>query len=388
MKKKKKKFRRKLPIKKNKKNYQRKKYKKSKKKRRKPKTRKKRIKIVKRKKKVTQKTKVIILGLLRLNQRINKFFRINFNLDRSLQKFFQGISDIYKISNIKKLIREEKERQKRFKIQEMEREKKEIQKKIKVEKENQLKAKQLELKEEMVLKKMRKQELQKFIRLEQAEVRRERAESQRKFLEQIKLEKKIEQFRKREALEIKNLEKFVLNQERDSYTSVQERIDNIKLKYQALRDQKIRERVAQLGIKVEEGDDREKLLEKEKTFNLERQKIEFALESFYRSAHSLCFQLNKRYIPKYLSIMRVIDRRYETGEIFIKWDDAPDEEWLILIYIKNNLPEEGIVIEDKTDSDKSLSHDFTSKDIFKASDMMVDSLTKLLDRERNKRKAS
>ena len=135
MKKKKKKFRRKLPIKKNKKNYQRKKYKKSKKKRRKPKTRKKRIKIVKRKKKVTQKTKVIILGLLRLNQRINKVFRINFNLDRSLQKFFQGISD--KISNIKKLIREEKERQKRFKIQEMEREKKEIQKKIKVEKKNQ-----------------------------------------------------------------------------------------------------------------------------------------------------------------------------------------------------------------------------------------------------------
>ena len=36
--------------------------------------------------------------------------------------------------------------------------------------------------------------------------------------------------------------------------------------------------------------------------------------------------------------MRVIDRRFETGEIFIKWDDAPDEDWLLLIYIKNNLP--------------------------------------------------
>ena len=383
MKKKKKKYKRKYPIKKNKKNIRKKKYKKNTKKRKKTKTK---IKKAKRKKKTAKKTKSIIISLLRLNQKLNKAFRINFNLDRSLQNFFQGISD--KISNIKKIIIEEKERQKRLKIIEMEREKKETQKRIKIESESQLKAKQLELKEEMVLKKMRKQELQKFIRFEQAEVRREQAEKQRKFLEQIKLEKKIEQFRKREALEIKNLEKFVLNQERDSYTSVQDRIDKIKIKYQALRDQKIRERVAQLGIKVEEGDNREKLLEKEKTYNLERQKIEFALESFYRSAHSLCFQLNKRYIPKYLSIMRVIDRRFETGEVFIKWDDAPDEDWLILIYIKNNLPEEGIVIEDKTDPDKSLSHDFTSKDIFRASDIMVDSLTKLLDRERNKRKAS
>ena len=25
-----------------------------------------------------------------------------------------------------------------------------------------------------------------------------------------------------------------------------------------------------------------------------------------------------------------------TGEIFIKWDETEDEEWLLLIYIKNN----------------------------------------------------
>ena len=102
----------------------------------------------------------------------------------------------------------------------------------------------------------------------------------------------------------------------------------------------------------------------------------------------LCFQINKKYIPKYLSIMRVIDRRFETGEIFIKWDDLPDEDWLILIYIKNNSPEEGIVIEDKTDPESKTSHEFQPNEIFKASDMMVDSLTKLLDRERNKKKAS
>ena len=86
--------------------------------------------------------------------------------------------------------------------------------------------------------------------------------------------------------------------------------------------------------------------------------------------------------------MRVIDRRFETGEIFIKWDDAPDEEWLILIYIKNNSPEEGIIIEDKTDPEKNVSHDFKTNEIFRASDTMVDALTKLLDKERNKRKVS
>ena len=307
-------------------------------------------------------------------------------MDQSLVNFFQGISN--KISNIKKIIQEEKEKQKQLKIQTIEKEKIENQKRIKFDKENEFKVKTQELKEEIKLERERKKELQKFVRLEQAEVRKEQAEKQRKFLEQIKLEKKIEQFRKREALEIKNLEKFVLSQERESYESVQERIDKIKEKYQKLRDQKIADRVKALGIEVQEGDDRTALLEKEKVYNLERQKIEFALESFYRSAHSLCFQINKRYIPKYLSIMRVIDRRFETGEIFIKWDDAPDEEWLILIYIKNNSPDEGIIIEDKTNPEKHTSHEYQSNEIFKASDMMVDALTRLLDSERNKRKAN
>ena len=28
--------------------------------------------------------------------------------------------------------------------------------------------------------------------------------------------------------------------------------------------------------------------------------------------------------------MRVIDKRIETGEIFIKWDDSAEDDWLIL----------------------------------------------------------
>ena len=341
-------------------------------------------------KRKTKKTRAVVSGILSLSDKLKAFLRFNFNIDKSLQNFFLGMSN--RISKLKKIIQEEREKQKKLKIQTMRKEKIEAQKRFKLQEELAIKAKAFELREEKKLGRERKIELQKFIRLEQAELRKERAEKQRKFLEQIALEKKIEQFRKREALEIKNLEKYVLSQQRESYEEVQQRIDKIKEKYRSLREQKvneaIRERVAQLGIKIEDTDNKETLLEKERIYNKEREKIEYALESFYRSAHSLCFQINKRYIPKYLSIMRVVDRRFETGEIFIKWDDTAEDDWLILIYIKNNSPDEGIVIEDKSNPEKHNSHEFKPTEIFKASDLMVDSLTKLLDRERNKKKVS
>ena len=360
------------------------------KKRKKIKSRKKKIISYKPKRKKTQKTRVLISGLLNLNDKVKSIFRFNLNLDQFLQAFFISISD--KVSGIKRIILEEREKQKKIKLKLMEQEKKDAQKRLLQQEKLVLEAKRNELKQEQKLEKERKLDLQRFIKLEQAELRKERAEKQRQFLEQIRLEKKIDLFRKREELEIKNLEKYVLNQQRESYEEVQQRIDKIKKKYKLIREQKvneaIRERVASLGIKVEETDDRATLLEKERVYNVEREKIEYALESFFRSAHSLCFQLNKKYIPKYLSILRCIDKRFETGEIYIKWDDAIEADWLILIYIKNNSPEEGIIIEDKTDPENHTTHEFQSNEIFKASDVMVDSLTKLLDSERNKRKVS
>ena len=275
----------------------------------------------------------------------------------------------------------------------MEREKAEAQKKLVQAEEQALRAKELELKQERQLEKERKKDLQRFIKLEQAELNREQVEKQKKIQEQLRIEKKIEQFRKREELEIKNLEKYVLKQQRESYSDVQERIQKIKEKYKALREQKVldelKERLNKLGIKIEDQESKESLLEKEQIHNEERKKVELALESFYRSAHSLCFQINKRYIPRYLSILRVIDRRFETGEIFIKWDEASDEDWLLLIYIKKNTENNDVVvIEDKSNPEQSTIHEFQPNEIFKASDVMVDALTKLLDSERNKRKAS
>ncbi len=223
------------------------------------------------------------------------------------------------------------------------------------------------------------------MRKEQALVRKEQAERQKRFLQEIKLEKQIEKFRIREIKELDKLEKVSLQEQREDYEGLQDRIAKLKEKYQQIRDQKIRERVEALGVEIQDGDSRETLLEKEKQYNLDRQKIEIALESFYRSANSLVFQLNKRYITRQMSIFRCIDRRFESGEVFIKWDESEDDDWLILIYIKDNSPTEGIIIEDKTNSEKNISHEFQPNEIFKASDIMVDSLTQLLGKIRSKK---
>ena len=338
-------------------------------------------------KKSSKKSKAAILRIIRFGENFKSKFEFNFNLDQFLQNLFKRASNKIeeKIQIIKDVIQEEKERKKQDKIKKMFKEKAENEKKIKLEKQLALEGKIKEFRDELRLEKERKKDLQKFIRLEQAQVRKEQADKQRKFLEQIKLEKKIEQFRKREALEIKNLEKFVLSQERESYAGVQDRIDAIKQKYQNLRDKKIRQRIEELGIEVTDSDTRSELLEKERKYNLERQKIEFALESYYRSMASCIFQLNKRWIPKKMSLLRVLDYRYERSEIFIKFDEDEDEKWLMLVYIKNNDPEAGIIVEDKTDPERNISIEYKSNEIFKFSDALVDSLTNLLDRERKRK---
>ncbi len=317
---------------------------------------------------------------LSLKPQIN--IRINFSLERYIQAFFDKISET--ISNYKILKDDEKRRLKIEKIENERKEKIAIEKKKVEEEALRLRLKEQALKDEVKLEKQRTKDIKLFLRKEQALLRIEQAEKQRQFLKQLKLEKQIERFRIREVKELERLEKISLREKREDYSELQKRIDSLKDKYRIIRDQKIKERVEALGVKLQGDEDRETLLSKEKEFTLARQKIEFALESFYRSASSLVFQLNKRHITRNMSIFRCIDRRFETGEIFIKWDESEDEEWLLLIYIKNNSPDDGIVIEDKTNPEKNISHEFKSIDIFKASDTMVDSLTQLIAKKRDK----
>ena len=311
-------------------------------------------------------------------------FKVELNPEKYVQRFFDKISET--ISSYKILKNDEKRRLKLEKIENERREKIYIENQKKEAEALKIKFKEQALKDEARLEKQRTRDIKLFLRKEQALLRIEQAEKQKQFLKQLRLERQIEKFRIREVKELERLEKISLKEKREDYAGLQERIDKLKEKYRDIRDQKIKERVEALGVKLQGGEDRETLLLKEKEYTLARQKIEFALESFYRSASSLVFQLNKRHITRNMSIFRCIDRRFETGEIFIKWDESEDEEWLLLIYIKNNSPDEGIVIEDKTNPDKNISHEFKNIDIFKASDTMVDSLTQLVARKRDNNK--
>ncbi len=343
---------------------------------------KKRLKKIKKKR--SQKHQSFLAKFIFLQESIKTKLRIKINLnpEKKIQSFFDFIEK--KIVDTRKLIVEEKQK---FKIREVEKERqqKRAAEKAKIDLlKRQVELKKTELKEEKKLQKERARDLKKFLRQEQALLREEQAEVQRKFLEEIKIEKQIEKFRIREVKELENLERISLKEKRDDYSEIQERIDKLKEKYRLIRDQKIRERLEALGIKTLDEDDRETLLKKEKNYIAARQLVETSLESFYRSASSLVFQLNKRHLTRDMSIFRCIDRRFETGEIFIKWDESNDDEWLILIYIKDNSPEGKIVIEDKCNHEKYFSDEYQSNEIFKASDKMVDSLTQLLYRERSK----
>ena len=291
-----------------------------------------------------------------------------------LQPFFRAYDDF-------------REKRKIEKMRKIAFDKKEKERQIKEEERLRYETKQKELRDEIKLARDRKQDLKKFIRQEQAILRKEQAEKRRRFLEEIKLEKKIESFRKRELQEIKNLEKFALNEQMLDYrTGVEERIEKIKEKYRLIREQKIRERVESLGVEISDADTKEDLLQKEKEYAEHRKTIELVLESFYRSANSLIFQLNKRYIPKHKSILRVIDRRYESNECFIRYDDSPDEDWLILIYLEDSDAKKGkIVVENKANPEKHETKSFETKEIFTYSDYLVDVMTAHIDRERQKK---
>jgi hypothetical protein len=331
-----------------------------------------------------KKKESFIFKIIKLQNSFNSIFkfRIEFSLEKHIQKFFDGISNT--ITDYQTLKSEEKRKTKLEEIEKKERERIFLQKKKILEEEFLTRQKQKALKEELKLEKERKKDIKTFLRKEQALLRIEQAERQKQFLKQLQLEKQIEKFRIREVKELEKIEKISLREKREDYAGLQERIEKLKDKYRIIRDQKIRERVEALGVKIQGDEDRETLLQKEKDYTIARQKIELSLESFYRSAGSLVFQLNKRHVTRHMSILRCIDKRFETGEIFIKWDETVDEDWLLLIYIKNNSPDEGIVIEDKTNIEKHSSHEFKSNEIFKASDLMVDSLTQLIASKRAK----
>ena len=265
--------------------------------------------------------------------------------------------------------------------------KKEEEKKIKEYEKQKIDEKRKELQFEIKLERERKNDLKKFIQEGQAQLRKELQEKKRKLYESMQVQRKLDQFAKREANEIANLERLSLKENISEYRSVQEAIERIRFKYKQIRENKIKERIEALGITVESGDTREDLYRKEKEFNEKRLQVEIVLESFFRSAQSLVFQINKRWLPKKSEILRVIDRRWEENLFYIRYDNEVEDNWIFLIYLEdNNTDSKTITIEDKSDESKNILKKFNTNEVFAYSDFLTDRIVGHLDRIFKKKK--
>ena len=242
---------------------------------------------------------------------------------------------------------------------------------------------QKEIMQEKILAKTRAAELKSFLKEEQKAIREKEKDKQRKFLEEVKLEKTLERFRARELDEIKAIEKYALNIEKEDYKLFQERIDQVREKYRALRNERLRKRVEELGVTLSDQASVEEIRQKEKEYLQRRELIETSLESFTRSATSLVYQINKRYLPKNADLIRVMNLVYEQSEIIIKEDQEQNDNFLILIYVKDQDEKKEIIVEDKIKQETRM---YTLNSIFRFGDDLTDSLILYLERIRERMK--
>ncbi len=299
--------------------------------------------------------------------------RVKFSFKDFLKKMISPITNrivVYKKNKVKDQLKKAREIEKQRKIQSSLR--KELLKK--------------EIKEEKLLARKRAAELKSFIREEQKIIREKEKEKQVKFLEEVRLEKSLEKFRARELEEIKAIEKYSLNIEKEDYKAFQDRIDQVREKYKALRNERLRKRVEELGVTLSDQATVEEIRAKEKAYLAQRELIETSLYSFTRSATSLVYQINKKYLPKNADLLRVINLVYEQSEIIIREDQEQNENFLILIYVKDQDAKKEIIVEDKI---KNETREYNRNEIFKFGDDLTDSLILYLERMReNFKKAS
>ena len=251
------------------------------------------------------------------------------------------------------------------------------------------KMKQEQLKEEIYYSKELKKDMQIFLRHQERENRQQKAREQQKILENLRLSKKIAGFELRMNREVAMLEKAAFKAEKDDYQSTLDRVNAIKEKYKNYRLESYRKKLKDLGIEVQGDEDKSALIEKERKLLLQKSEIENTLMSFTRSLRSIAFFCNRsKILGKHLSPLKIVDLSMDTGEIYLKWLELQDsEDFILLCYLKDNSVEsKKVVLEMKTDPEKHLSVEFDIKSIFQFQETAIDSVVKLIDRERNSKK--
>ncbi|MEK9975791.1 MAG: hypothetical protein VW560_02490 [Pelagibacteraceae bacterium] len=210
---------------------------------------------------------------------------------------------------------------------------------------------------------------------------------EQKFAE--KKERDREKFRLQLIKDIKLEERKKIYQLKDHLWKVGDRFAVIRQRYQEYR-QKIREKqLEELEVRRKSREEARAILEAEKAENALKQKLVERLERFSRNMKSIVFQINKRYITKKRSPLRFIDNISESGECLIRNDDAPtDKDYLILLYVEGEdvtqRLKNPICLDDKTDIGNAKN--FQPKDIFEASDYIIDRLAIMFDKERKLKK--
>ena len=291
----------------------------------------------------------------------------------SLKKIFLNI-----LSPLVNKIRNYQKKRQLLKSQKIKEEERRRQKEIRAQSDLRKELLKKEIREEKVIARTRKIELHSFLRKEQKNIREKEIKKQSKFLEEVRLEKTLQRFRARELEEIQSIERYALNIEKEDYKDFQRRIDNVRAKYKALANERLRKRVIELGVTLSDQASVEEIRQKEKAYIERRELIETSLESFIRSATSLVYQINKKYLPRNADLIRVMNLVYEQGEIIIK-EDQMQNDFLILIYVKNQDSKKEIIVEDKI---KNETREYTPTAIFKFGDDLTDSLILYLTRLR------
>ena len=206
--------------------------------------------------------------------------------------------------------------------------------------------------------------------------------------EQKFAERKIrnrDQFRLQLVKDIKKEERQKIYRLKDHLWNLGDRFANIRARYKEYRLNIRNKQLAELEIRRQNREEARIILEAEKAENALKQKLVERLERFSRNMKSIVFQINKRYITKKRPPLRFVDNITESGECLIKNDDAPtDKDYLILLYVEGedvsqrlNNP---ICLDDKTDI--GYPKNFQPKNIFDASDYIIDRLAVMFDKER------
>ena len=198
-----------------------------------------------------------------------------------------------------------------------------------------------------------------------------------------------DQFRLQLVKDIKKEERQKIYRLKDHLWSLGDRFANIRARYKEYRLNIRNKQLAELEIRRQNREEARIILEAEKAENALKQKLVERLERFSRNMKSIVFQINKRYITKKRPPLRFVDNIIESGECLIKNDDAPtDKDYLILLYVEGNDISQRlnnpICLDDKTDI--GYPKNFQPKNIFDASDYIIDRLAVMFDKERKLKK--